>query len=529
MTRKIFASLLAALMLTSCAWGGYYDEGHQGLSEGDAYVIDSYEDLYNLQLRVNSGNEPTGRHYRLTNNITINADSWSPIGGASSSSFFTGHFNGDGNIITTTRVIFGVVNSSGTAVTNLHVNGDINVIGHFYGSAYALSDSNAFISEGGVAAFLLSGTIEDCDFEGTITKEETLDHATAGGIVGYMKNGTIKNCTVNGKITAGISGTKTDYFGYAGGIVGCMKGGTIQDCTVFSGSEIKAYSQGAEGTTSCESYAGGVVGYANGSIAVKNNKVSAVVNSKQYAGGITGYASGGTLQDNKVLTGTQINANYSGGGITGHFGGTGYCQSNDIAMDSLVYVVSQAAGGIVGRLASGTVRYNNIVTQIDGGAKYKGKLIGEITGLNYSVYGNTYNQGSNGAEYLIGYDKKTSGPSNTNPETQESNQDQDNSNENSNTNNNDNTNTNNNTNTNENVNNVENKVNVETDNTNENKNDVNIKINNNVNTGGDNDKNGGLLGTVAGAATGGGCNSGFSLLIFAGVMLCRSKRQHIIH
>ena len=519
MVRKFFAALLMALMFASCAWASYYDEGHQGLSESDAYIIDAYEDLYTLTLRVNSGNEPAGRYYRLTNNITINADSWSPIGGDSSSTFFTGHFNGDGNTITTTRVIFGIVNTTGTAVTNLHVNGDINLIGHFYGSAYALSDSTAFISEGGIAAFLLSGTIEYCDFEGTITKEETLDHATAGGIVGYMKDGTIKNCTVNGKITAGISGNKINYFGYAGGIVGYMKGGKIQDCTVNSGSEIKAYSQGSEGTESCESYAGGIVGYANGeSVSITGNKTTATINSKQYAGGIMGFMSGGTLQDNKVLTGTQINANYTAGGITGQFGGTGYCQSNDIAMDSLIYVVNQAAGGIVGSLASGTVRYNKADTQVSGSAKYNGKIIGEITGLNYSIYDNTYGA-SNTTEYLIGYDKKTSGPSNNNNKEEGEQESEPNSGDDANNNTNNNNNSNENTNENNNINNNAN------NNENSNSNDNTTNVNVNVEVNKENEESGGLIGTVAKAATGGGggCNAGFSLGIFAALLILRRK------
>ena len=594
MARKFFASLLVALLFTSGAWAYYYEDGHEG-TEDDPYIIDEYNDLYQLWYRANDRREPEGKYYKLTRDISISGN-WLSIGIVSSyGAPFTGHFDGDGNTITITAggSLFGAISADGVAVTNLRVSGDINSF--YYKSSSSVSDtSDNFYTGGGIAAFLISGTIEYCDFQGIVSNDsDTMWNQTAGGIVGYMKDGTIKNCTVNGKFLSATYTTSSNYVPNSGGIVGCMTGGTIQDCTVTSKSEIRAY------TRMTESHAGGIVGYANSaSASIKNNKISAIINSKQYAGGISGFMSGGgTLENNKVLTGTEISADYTAGGITGYFG-VGYCQSNDITMDSLVYVVNQAAGGIVGRLASGTVRYNKADTQVSGSAKYNGKIIGEITGLNYSVYGNTYGN-SNTPGYLIGYDKKTSGPSNNNTDgssgndesdsgnnndnltptpTPNNNEEQDNDNTDSNltptpntndnsdtdmdTNTNDNTNTNTNDNKNDNVsdndnsnennnsndnaneNNNKNETSVDVENKNTNDSDnttnVNVKVeinneanqvqeniqeNNDVDVDVDEEKKGGLLSSVAEAATGGGggCNAGFSLGIFAVWLILRRR------
>ena len=70
----LFALVVAAtafLVTPPPGFADYWNEGKDGDSETSAYVIDSREDLLSLRNRVNSGNEPAGKFYRQTKDITI--------------------------------------------------------------------------------------------------------------------------------------------------------------------------------------------------------------------------------------------------------------------------------------------------------------------------------------------------------------------------------------------------------------------------------------------------------------------------
>ena len=98
---KKFCVLLAALMIFAAglprtAWAEYYNEGHTGDSEADAYIIDSVDDFKLMRDRVNALTE-SGEYYKLAADLDITAETeWEPIG----SSAFSGYFDGQNHTIT---------------------------------------------------------------------------------------------------------------------------------------------------------------------------------------------------------------------------------------------------------------------------------------------------------------------------------------------------------------------------------------------------------------------------------------------
>ena len=193
-------SVLCILVLASCSYAGYYNEGHFGLTESDAYVIDSIADMIEFRDRINAGTDSEGLYYKLAGNLNLEAQTnWKPIGTGSRP--FKGHFNGNGRTIkvkiapiwTYGSALFGTVKTeSGYAIKNLTVSG-------------AIEDRHAVA---GVAMELYNASIENCVFTGTLrsyghqsswSNEDLNDgpyDARAGGIIEHMFSGAIKNWVV---------------------------------------------------------------------------------------------------------------------------------------------------------------------------------------------------------------------------------------------------------------------------------------------------------------------------------------------
>ena len=403
MTRKLTALVLCAMAVMGLASGAsasYWDEGHNGMTEADAYIIDSAEDMTELWYRVNEGNEPSGRYYKLTQNITLS--NWhkgdvtysdSSIGNSERRAF-TGHFNGNGNTITFSgsNNLFGWIDSDGVAVKYLNVKG-----------AISWNTSYNTIYRGGIAARLKSGTIENCNFDGSIyITDASNGYVVVGGIAGEVKiDGAIRNCRVSGDLTAGHRNRSNTC--YAGGIAGRLSGGTIEKCRVTINDAIYAYSDGPGGQTSSKSCAGGIAGDVSGSTSkITNCVVKGTVRSKEYTGGIVGYMQGGTLANCYVLSDSAVEGNYSAGGIAGYLGGDATADSNWIVLDSQVSAAEHSAGGIVGYLNSGAVTNNRAYTRIQGRVQYKGAIIGYAQG-SPNTWSNNYYNADSGASYAIGY------------------------------------------------------------------------------------------------------------------------------
>lgn len=250
---KKFTAILAAcavIFLSSTAFAAYYNEGNDGSSETNAYIIDSLEDITELSSRVNNGTESGDKYYKLTANFTISGDeTWNPIGVENNA--FTGHFDGNNQTLTMNinnpayrASLFGLIKTSqGYAVKNLNINGTIQ--GKFAAPVASVIDY-------GTETY-----IENCSFTGNLKSEyhySSFDsvsdnHTSAGGIVEVVQSGTVRNCKVyNASITSTQSQDKVSA--YAGGIAAAMGGGFIQSCSV----KAEIY---AEGT---DAYTGGIVG-----------------------------------------------------------------------------------------------------------------------------------------------------------------------------------------------------------------------------------------------------------------------------
>lgn len=333
MTRKLTALILCAMAVIGLASGAsasYWDEGHNGMTE--------------LWYRVNEGNEPSGRYYKLTQNITLS--NWhkgnvtysdSSIGNSERRAF-TGHFNGNGNTITFSGSsnLFGWIDSDGVAVKYLNVKGTIS-----WNTSYNT------LYRGGIAARLKSGTIENCNFDGSIyITDASNGYVVVGGIAGEVKiDGAILNCRVSGDLTAGHRNRSNTC--YAGGIAGRLSGGTIEKCRVTINEAIYAYSNGPGGQTSSKSCAGGIAGDVSGSTSkITNCVVKGTVRSKEYTGGIVGYLNSGAVTNNRAYTRIQGRAQYKGAII-------GYAQGSPNTWSNNYYNADSGASYAIG--------YNNSI------------------------------------------------------------------------------------------------------------------------------------------------------------------------
>lgn len=239
----------------------YWQEGHSGASEADAYIIDSLEDF--MTFKAKAGMEHWGeindieqKYYRLETDIDLTGADWGnngigyPVG-------FRGHFDGNGKTITVqdfpSAIFFALSPDEGVAVKNLNIKGNIKATG-YYAAALAVS--------------LNSGIVEGCTFEGSITLSAK-QTAFAGGLIGSV-SGTVRNCKFSGSVE--LQKNTDTYIAELGGIAGGLEdGGRIENCTVSDGL-ILSYT-GTKGEQ-----IGGIVGWAIGTANISGNSFTGTTN-----------------------------------------------------------------------------------------------------------------------------------------------------------------------------------------------------------------------------------------------------------
>lgn len=207
---------LAVFLCGGAAFASYYDAANDGDSPESAYILATLEDLKLLCRRIDDGTEPSGKYYRLEADIDITqSDSWQGLG--TSNNPFTGHLDGNNHTINmniTGRGLYdGLVRYMGNPREDNSLAGikDLNITGSISGRC-----SSPFVH------YLMSGTVEGCSFDGTVTVAEDSEYY-AGGIAAHMLGGIVRACSVRAEISAGK---------YAGGIAGEITAGDIIDCTV---------------------------------------------------------------------------------------------------------------------------------------------------------------------------------------------------------------------------------------------------------------------------------------------------------
>ena len=220
---------------------GFYGKG----TAENPYEIRNAEDLKLLAKKIN-GNETANsgvtykdKHFKLTANIDLKKEEWTPIGtvinNGKDAKPFKGTFDGDGYKITNLKVT-GNSNNAGlfgytqdATIKNCNVTGEVKgfndvggIVGNADGKTQILSCSfrgdvtgeDSYI--GGIAGSA-RGTIKNCYALADVTARIEI----AGGIAGYAYHVTIENCYYSGNVPAGNS---------AGGIAGFVSGSTIKNC-----------------------------------------------------------------------------------------------------------------------------------------------------------------------------------------------------------------------------------------------------------------------------------------------------------
>lgn len=203
----------------------WYDDSKNEFTLSDA------ADLFGLAQLVNGGTNFANKTVKLGEDIDLIGYIWTPIGIGNYS--FKGVFDGGNHKITSMNVhaagtsyagLFGYV--LGGTVKNLRVEGSVKYTGGtfgYVGGIVGCCDSSGKVTNclskvmiaaqgnyyvGGVVGNLITGTINLCWNEGTVTGGS----GSTGGIVGTNSNGAVTNCAnfgeVKGSSTAGgISGS----------------------------------------------------------------------------------------------------------------------------------------------------------------------------------------------------------------------------------------------------------------------------------------------------------------------------------
>ena len=278
-------------------------------SSGTPYLITNVTDLRKMSELINAGTSPyadAGKHFRLTDNITLPASDMGNFGNhtqiGTNINRFRGHFDGNNKTISNLTInntnsyyvgLFGCV-ENGTiqnlGLINVTINGGEGiggVAGHITGSnasitgCYVTGSVNGNIEVGGITGVVndgatISNNYTTCTVSGTESQ---------GGIAGIILSlgSSVNNCYATGAITGtlGIGGIAGANFGtvsncYAtgaitgtdrvGGIIGFNEHGTVRNCV--------ALNVGVNREGSVSTGLGRVVGFIVGSSATLTNNAA---------------------------------------------------------------------------------------------------------------------------------------------------------------------------------------------------------------------------------------------------------------
>ena len=217
--------------------------GHESDTE---FSISTAAQLAGLAKLVNDGNNFSGKTIKLTADIDLNNQVWTPIG--TQGNPFKGVFDGGQHSVANLKLentddsgsamigLFGNINSG--TVSNLTVSGEVSeggiaCDGGITGNAASATIVNCISSVkiidtmgsyiGGIAGNIRGNTtIKNCSYTGEMSGVEL---TCAGGIVGQIEDGgKVQNSYAVGTLAVPADGSGT----FAGGIVG--DGGTAQNC-----------------------------------------------------------------------------------------------------------------------------------------------------------------------------------------------------------------------------------------------------------------------------------------------------------
>lgn len=290
--------------------GTTWDQSGNKGTEANPYLIENAEHLKYLIEQVEKGEPYLDKYFKLTTDIKVTADTWTPIG-ISSDKPFSGNFDGGGHTISGDLIgafsediqhfgFFGYLNnnSSATLVQNLHVAANVT---WSFGSPEGTSYSE--LGVGGIAGYVRTAiTVHNCTMSGEMQISGgslNYGYLNIGGITGYIGKSYIQNCSAIGKTNVNCKG---DIL-YIGGIVGAVYNSLCETKYCVSTSSI-ALSDTERSNTNYSVSVGGIAGYHSGKPlgccfqgSITGNSLSPVD-----VGGIVGLSVRGKLHLNRNLT-----------------------------------------------------------------------------------------------------------------------------------------------------------------------------------------------------------------------------------
>lgn len=301
------AASLTVLPAAADTWDGTSTatafSGGKG-TEAEPYLIGSAAELAYLSAShttIKAADESTPVYYKLTSDINLNGNAWTPIGTGIKTDPFTGVFDGDNHTISGLSVELAVDSSNTQAGLFGGADGavikNVKVIGSKCYGTYS----------GGILGYGLNG----CKVLNCYTKIDHIDGFAVGGVVGRSESkkddGEVFGCVSDSKLLLTNYLSAKDIF--AGGIIGVAGGVTISYCT--SNTDITIDHADPDPKSNKTHLIGGILGCQGASSAAAIVKFSystgtikgytaAVSNSVAYAGGLvgrSGHIAGGKVEN----------------------------------------------------------------------------------------------------------------------------------------------------------------------------------------------------------------------------------------
>ena len=302
--------------------------------------------------------------YKLTANIDLNGEDFTPLGNAESGTF-SGIFDGNGFTISNLNVFSGkfagLFGCNEGTIKNVKLSGI-----YVYGTRYI----------GGVVGQNTTlGSVFNCSVSsGDIEADDGINEIYAGGIIGYNEGfveGTFSN-NANLKINNESSSV------VAGGIIG-------KNNSVYSVNITDSTNTGNISASGSDSDSGGFVGKNdNGAITITNSTNTGNVSSSD-SGGFVGYNGSGTLTiTNSTNTGNVSSStppsysySYSGGFVGNNWIGTititNSTNTGNVSSSSL----NSYSGGFVAHNGSGTLTITDCTNAGNVSSSYSGGFVGD--------------------------------------------------------------------------------------------------------------------------------------------------------
>lgn len=316
----------------------------------DPFIIQELKDLKELSQLVQQGGTYEDKFFKLTADISLKGEEWTPIGVWGDHDLgwgnkpFRGNFDGNGHTISGLTIkksgegylaLFGLI--KGASISNLNLKGASIEGGKVLAGIVAKADSSTIencvveaniLGEERIGA--LVGEATDTKVIGTNVSEGQIEAKGAvGGLVGLLSSrsiltglnkATIKSSLQNaGGIVGTVSGAEVIDSENQGKVIGVSNVGGIAGNLTMLGLVKHSFNSGVIEATGENSFVGGIVGdLANKSSLKGVYNLGAIKSSGFYSAGIAGRVTNGSIVS--VFNHGSISASDFAGGLVGKCG-----------------------------------------------------------------------------------------------------------------------------------------------------------------------------------------------------------------